>query len=235
MDISFQRLVSIACGAGSVILCESEYISLKLFKKKANLFFLVCQIAILSSAIATLLTSLIYFIPDLRILPMLIIITLILFIMDVSYPIMLLLRLKIICNFNFVFMLIPVLQGIIWAALKYFWINWILTGNNYYFEIYSILQPITTVSLVIQSISINVFFIILAKKKFENIIHVKYVIIVNVIVILLECVVVTTEFLFLSTWNIISIVSQIKIRLEISVLVYIVSPHHEIGNQLLNI
>lgn len=175
----------------------------------------------------TALTSLIYFMSNLQILSMLIIILLVRFVMHVSYPIMLLLRLKIICVIHPIIMCISILQGIMWMVLKYFWVNWILTGNNHYFKINYIVQPITTVSLAIQNMIINVFFIILAKRKFENIVHLRYVII-------LECVVVTTEFLFISTWNLVSIVAQIKIRMEISVLVYIIEPHHEIVSELSN-
>src|ERR1700738_4659293 len=100
MDIPFQRLVSAACGAGFVIMCESEYVCCKLFKRKTTLFFFVCQLAILSSAIETALTSLIYFMSNLQILSMLIVILLVRFVMHVSYPIMMLLRLKIICDIH---------------------------------------------------------------------------------------------------------------------------------------
>lgn len=224
MDLSFQRLVSAACGAGFVILCESEYLCWKLFKQK-NMFFLACQLAILSSAVESALTSLIFFIPGLRILSMFIVELLIRFIMQASYPIMMLFRLRIICYVHLIFMLIPIFQAALWVGLRCFLVDWYLTRNDHDYRIYSIIQPIATVMFTIQNIAINVFFIILAKKKFENTIHVKNVIIINIIVILLECVVVTTEFLFLTTWDLISTVAQIKVRLELSVLVYIVEPH----------
>ena len=63
------------------------------------------------------------------------------------------------------------------------------------------------------------------KKKVENLIHVRNVIIINIIVILIECVVVTTEFLFSFDWDLVAIVYQFKVRLELSVLDYIVEPY----------
>jgi hypothetical protein len=66
----------------------------------------------------------------------------------------------------------------------------------------------------------------LAKKKFENIINMKTVIIINIIAIILECIIVICEFLFVSTWLVLSIFVQIQVRLELTVLVYIVESHH---------
>lgn len=232
MDLSFQRLVSAACGSGFVILCESEYLCWKLFKRR-NMFFFVCQLAIISSAIANALMSVIYFASDLRQLPMLIVLLLVIFVMIVSYPIMMLLRLRIIYNFHFLYMFIPVMQGILCTILLQFWIKWTLTKNNHDYRIYSIIGPFATISTTVQNIAINVFFIILAKKKFTNTIHVKNVIIINIIVILLECLVVITEFLFSSIWTTAPISYQIRVRLELSVLVYIVEPYRtQVASQI---
>jgi hypothetical protein len=214
------ELVSAACGAGFVVLCESEYNSWRLFKKKKTLFFAITQLAILSTALGTALGGLIYFIPSLRILPMLVIILIDRLAQNISYPIMILLRLKIICSFPTAIMYIPILL----ATFKYFWISWILTGSRYYFNTFSILELVALATLSIQSIAINIFFIIQAVKKFDHVIHIKYVIIVIIIIIILECSVVITAILFLSDWALwvaISIVYQIKTRLEISILAYI--------------
>lgn len=112
-----------------------------------------------------------------------------------------------------------------WAALKYFWICWILTNDSYYHYVFLIIQLITTICFAIQSIAINIFFAIIAVRKFEDVIHIRYVLIITIIVIILECFMITTEFIFISFWVywiIVSIVSQIRIRLEIEILVYIV-------------
>jgi hypothetical protein len=218
------ELVSAACGAGFVVLCESEYNSWRLFKKKKTLFFAITQLAILSTALGTALGGLIYFILSLRILPMLVIILIDRLAQNISYPIMILLRLKIICSFPTAIMYIPILLGIVLATFKYFWISWILTGSRYYFNTFSILELVALATLSIQSIAINIFFIIQAVKKFDHVIHIKYVIIVIIIIIILECSVVITAILFLSDWALwvaISIVYQIKTRLEISILAYI--------------
>jgi hypothetical protein len=216
------QLISAACGAGSVIVCESEYVCWTLFKRR-NMFFFVCQLAILSSAIATAVNGVIHLAPNLQRLPMFIVMLIVGLVMVISYPIMLLLRLRIICRFNIIFILIPIFQGILWSGLKYFWLNWMLTGNDY--KIYSIIQPIATAAITAQNITISVFFMVLAKKRFENVINMKNVIIINTIAILLESVVVICEFLFLSTWLVLSIFVQIQVRLELTVLAYIVEPH----------
>ena len=217
------RLFSAACGAGAVLVCESEYLCWKLFKRK-NIFFFVCQLAILSSAIATAVNGVIHLAPDVPRLPMIIVMLIVGAVMVTSYPVMILLRLKIIYNIHPIIMCVPIFQGIVWSGLKYFWLNWMLTGNDY--KIYSIIQPISTIAFTVQDIAINVFFIVLAKKKFENIINLKIVIIINTIAIILELVVVICEFFFISTWFVISIFIQIQVRLQLSVLVYIVERHH---------
>jgi ribose/xylose/arabinose/galactoside ABC-type transport system permease subunit len=75
--------ISAACGAGAVLVCESEYLCWKLFKRK-NIFFFVCQLAILSSAIATAVNGVIHLVPD---VPMFIVMLIVGFIMVTSYPI----------------------------------------------------------------------------------------------------------------------------------------------------
>lgn len=233
MDLPLKRLIAAASGAGFVILCESEYACCNLFKDKTSLFFFICQLAILSSALQTALTSLVYFKPVLQTLSMLIVILLIRLVMDISYPMMTLLRLKIICKLHPVLMYIPIFQAVVWIALKYFWVIWILTGK-YYSEASIILRA--TIGLtIIQNIIINILFIVVAKRKFENTIHLKYVVIVNVILIMIECIILASSFLLFSSWDLGSIMFQISIRLEITVLVYIVKPHVQIPEEQLSI
>lgn len=226
------ELVPAVCGAGLVILCESEYSCWRLFKKRGTLFFQITQLAILSSVLGTVLTSFAYFIPTLQTLVVfLIIISVIKFLQDISYLMMMLLRLRFIWDFSIIIAYIPLLQDILWTTLRYFWISWILTSNNHYYKIFSVIQPISTILFTVQNVAINIFFIIVAIKTFEDVISIKHVIIVNIIVIIFECVVVIIEFLFVSTWIVwvvIAIVSQIRVRLEIDILVYIVrSVRHE--------
>ena len=150
------RLFSAACGAGAVLVCESEYLCWKLFKRK-NIFFFVCQLAILSSAIATAVNGVIHLAPDVPRLPMIIVMLIVgAGFMVTSYPVMILLRLKIIYNIHPIIMCVPIFQGIVWSGLKYFWLNWMLTGNDY--KIYSIIQPISTIAFTVQDIAINVFY-----------------------------------------------------------------------------
>lgn len=189
------------------------------------MFFVVTQLTILSSAIMNALTSIAFFAPYLETLPMLIIISVVSLVMAASYPMMILLRLKIICKIHFIVMCIPVAQALIWIVLRYFLIKWQLTGDDYYFNICYILQPTATTALTVQSVAINVFFIIVAKRKFEKLVDITAVAIVNIIVILIECALLTCEFIFLSTWNFMAFAYQIKARLELSVLVYIIDPH----------
>lgn len=142
-----------------------------------------------------------------------------------SYPMMILLRLKIICRIHPIIMYIPIIHAIIWGILRYFLIKWYLTHDNYYYHIFYIVRPTITTTFSIQNIIINVFFIILAKKKFTNLIYVRNVIIINIIVILIECVIVITEFLYPIVWDFILIPYQIMIKLELSVLDYIIETY----------
>ena len=223
------RLISGICGAGIVLLCESEYSALKLFKQRKTLFFFICQLVIWSSALETALAASVYFLPDLRLLPMLVIISIIKSqpqqYQNVSYPIMILLRLRFVRNFSIYAICIPVVVGVVLTTLRYFFIRWILTGEKYYFYGFFIVQIITTIILTAQSIVINIFFIVIAIKHFEKIVDIRSAVIVNIIVIILECVVVLIEFIITDGWIVlcvISIVAQIKARLEIDILSYIV-------------
>jgi hypothetical protein len=216
------ELVSALCSAGVVIFFESEYAYFRIFKRKTSLFSYVCQLSILSTALQIAVISIVYFIPSLRILPMLVVITIIKFLTDSSYPMMILLRLRLVILFPTTIMYIPLVLAAILAGLRYFWTLWILTGDKYYFNIYYIIQPITSTLLAIEDISINVFFIIVAIKHFNTVIRVKNII--------LECVKVTVEFTLPDVWitsSVISIVIQIKTRLQIMVLANIVGSARE--------
>jgi hypothetical protein len=223
-DLSSQRLISGICSAGIVLACESEFSCLKLFKRRTSLFFFVTQLAIWSSALLTALTVSIYFLPNLQVLPMLVIILITKFTLNMSYPLMILLRLTYVHKFPVIIMYIPVVLSVIVATLRVFWVRWILTGESYYFNVFFIIQPISTALLTVQNIIINIFFIIIAIKYFPNVVHVRSVVIVNIIVIILECVRILQEFLIpnqIITLSIISIISQIEVRLEIEILSYI--------------
>jgi hypothetical protein len=226
MNLDIAGLVWLICGAGIVIFCESEYSCFRLFKRKTTLFFFICQLAILSSSLESALTFLVYFLINLRALPMIIIISIVQCIRNITYPIMILLRLRFVRNFSIIIMYIPVMLAIILTVPKYFWIRWILTNESYYQYIYYfIIFPISTCLLAAQNIVINIFFIVIAIKFFENIVHVKSTIIVNIIIIVLECLKLVIEFLVNDKWFLLfvtSVIAQIKVRLEIEILSYIV-------------
>jgi hypothetical protein len=227
---AMDNLVSAMCGAGVVLACESEYSSLKLFKRKTTLFFFACQLAIWSNALETALMASRYFVIGLKILPMFIVILIIQCVAYISYPMMILLRLRFVRSFSEMIMYIPVALGVIFTALTYFRIRWALTGEGY--DVYFlIILPISTTVLTAQNIIINIFFIVTAINRYENIIHVKSVIIVNTIVIIIECLKVIMEFLVVDKWlilSVISVVGQIKVRLEIEILSYIVQTVREL-------
>jgi hypothetical protein len=223
-DLSSQRLISGICSAGIVLACESEFSCLKLFKRRTSLFFFVTQLAIWSSALLTALTVSIYFLPNLQVLPMLVIILITKFTQNMSYPLMILLRLTYVHKFPVIIMYIPVVLSVILATLRVFWVRWILTGESYYFNVFFIIQPISTALFTVQNIIINIFFIIIAIKYFPNVVHVRSVVIVNIIVIILECVRILQEFLIpnqIITLSVIAIIAQIEVRLEIEILSYI--------------
>jgi hypothetical protein len=230
MDCSSQRLVSGICSAGIVLFCESEYACLRLFKQKTTLFFFVCQLAIWSSAVVTALSISVYFLPNLRVLPMLVIISINGFLQYVSYPIMILLRLRLVCDFSVIIMYIPVVLSAILAVLRFFWMRWLLTGGGYYFNAFFITQVVTIILCAVQTITINIFFIVMAIKRFENVVHIRSIVIVNIAVIILECALVLIGFLIIDTWIVfcvIAIVFQIKARLEIETLSCIVQSVRE--------
>lgn len=240
-DLSSQRIVSGICGAGIVLFCESQYSCLRLFRRKTTFFFFMTQLAILASALETALSASIYFLSNLRTLPMLIIISIVRFVQNISYPTMILLRLKLVQNFSIYIMGIPVILSTILTALRYFWIRSVLLGAEYCFHIFYIIQPVTTAILVVEYISINIFFIMMAIKHFENIVHIRCAVIVNIIVIIIECVVVIAEFAIKEhcfmpniILCIITISDQIKVRFEIEILSYIVQSVRQRHEQRIN-
>jgi hypothetical protein len=109
------ELVSALCSAGVVIFFESEYAYFRIFKRKTSLFSYVCQLSILSTALQIAVISIVYFIPSLRILPMLVVITIIKFLTDSSYPMMILLRLRLVILFPTTIMYIPLVLAAILA------------------------------------------------------------------------------------------------------------------------
>lgn len=219
-------LVAALSGAGIVIFCESEYACFRLFKRRTTLFFFISQLTILSSAFLSIWNILLYFKHDLRTSLALVISILIRCVHDISYPIMILLRLRIIHKFSVIIMYIPVIIAVIISPLRTFNIYWLLTNKKYYLNILFIILPIITFILTVEYVVINISFIILAIKHFENIIHIRSVIIINTIVIILECGGGEILFLFASNfmWSILCILSviiQFEVRLEIEILSYI--------------
>ena len=91
-------------------------------------------------------------------------------------------------------MYIPIILAIILNLLRYFWIHTIVTGGSYCYNVYHIIQPITTIILNTQYILINLFFIVIAINHFQNIVHTRCAVIVNIIVIMIECVILAIEF-----------------------------------------
>jgi hypothetical protein len=240
-DLSSQRIISAICGVGIELFCESQYSCLRLFRRKTTLFFFVAQLAICTSTLMTALSASIYFLPDLRVLPMLILISILKFAQNVSYPLMILIRLRWVRNFSIYIMTIPVISATVFTALRYFWIRSVLAGEKYCFHIFNIIQSITSIILSVQYVVINLFFIVIAIKHFENIVHIRWVVIVNIIVIALQCVVVVIEFVVIEECFmpniilcVISIADQIKVRLEIEILSYIAQSVHDRYEQRIN-
>jgi hypothetical protein len=235
MDLLSQNIISSLFGVGFVLFCESEYSSLRLFKRRTTLFFFICQLAIWSNALETVLALSISLFPNLRILAMLIITMIAIFTQNMSYPIMMLARIRLLYNFSVIIMCIPIVVSATFAILDLFQIRWILTHKSSDFNAFFIIQIITTIILTVQYISINMFFMAIAIKFFQNIFHTRCVIIVNIIVITLQCVAVLIQFLTINEWvvfSIISIIAQIIVRLEIEVLAYIVQSIESIRQQL---
>jgi hypothetical protein len=230
MDLSSQRIVSGICGAGIIVLCESEYSCLRLFRRRTTLFFFIAQLAIWSSASETALVSSMYFLHNLRVLPMLVIILIVKTTQYISYPIMILLRLRFVRDFPVIIMCTPVVLTVIIIVLRSFWVRWILTGESQYFNEYFIVRPIATLLFTAENLIINVFFIIIAIKYFQNVVHIKFAVIVNIAVTIFDGVVLLIEFLPINAWIsfcTLAIVSQIKVRLEIVILSYIVQSVRE--------
>lgn len=220
-------LVAASSGVGIVIFCESEYACFKLFKKRTTLFFFICQLTILISGLLTMWNILLYFEHNLQTLLMLTISVIIRCIHDMSYPIMILLRLRIICKFSVMIMYIPIILAIMVSPLRFFNIRWLLTGEKNYLDILFIIMPIITFILTVEYIIINIFFIIIAVKHFQKIIHVRFAVIINIIVIILECGGGEILILFVGDWGlailcVLSVIIQMEVRLEIEALSYIV-------------
>src|SRR4029077_3740139 len=138
------------CGAGIILLCESEYACLRLFKRRTTLFFFIAQLAIWSSVLDTAVISSMYFTPNLRILPMLVLFLIAKATQSISYPTMILLRLRFVHNFSVIIMCIPIIICVIIIVLRFFWIRWVLTGESYYFNKYYIVRPIPPLLFAVQ-------------------------------------------------------------------------------------
>jgi hypothetical protein len=221
MDLSSQRLVSGICSAGFVIFCESEYACFKLFKRRTTLFFFVCQLTIWSTALETALAILLYFMPNLQVPSILVIFLITKGIRDVSHPVMILLRLKMICYFHPIMIYISIVLSVILNVLNVFWICWVATGESYYFNVFLIVEPIIIIIYAIQFIVINISFIVIGIKHFQNIIHIRFIVIVNIIITALICTIVLTRFLHINkmiSFCVMSIISQIIVRLDIEIL-----------------
>jgi hypothetical protein len=118
-------------------------------------------------------------------------------------------------------MYIPIVLTVITVPVRFFVVHWLLTGEEYYLHVLFIILPIITVLLTVEYIVINVFFIVIAIKYFENVVHIRFVVIINLIVIILECAGGEILFLFVDKWTIlciIHIILQIEVRLEIEIL-----------------
>lgn len=223
-NLSSQKIVSGICGVGIILFCESEYACLRLFKRKTTLFFFISQLAIWVSILMTILSTSIYFLPDLRVLSMLIFISIVIFTVNISYPIMILQRLKLIRNFSVIVMYTPVILAIILMALKYFWICWILTSTRDCFYAAFIIELITIILLTAEYIVINTFFIVMAIKRFHHVVRIRYAIIVNIIMITLCAITITGFVIIKQIFFILCIISmayQIFVRLELEILSYI--------------
>jgi hypothetical protein len=143
---------------------------------------------------------------------------------------MILIRLRFVHNFSVIIMCTPVIICVIIIVLRFFWIRWVLTGESYYFNKYYIVRPIPPLLFAVQNITINVFFIMIAIKHFQNVVHIKSVVIVSIVVTILDGVIVLIGFLIIDGWIsfcVMAIVAQIKARLEIEILAYIVEPARE--------
>lgn len=219
-------LVAALGGAGIIIFCESEYDCFRLFKKRKTLFFFVSQLTILSSVFMSVWNIMLYFKPDLRTLTLMVVSAIAKCVHDINYPVMMLLRLRIIRKFSVIIMYMPVMLAIMMSSLRFFNVLWFITGKRYYLNILFIVMPIITFTLTMEYVVINIFFIIVAIKHFDEIIRIRYVIIINIIVMILEGAGGEVLFLFAGNWKwavlcILSIIVQIEVRLEVNILSYI--------------
>lgn len=242
-DLFSERLISAVCGAAIVLISESLYACMRLFKRRTTLFFFMAQLAIWASAMEIILGALIYYLPSFRILSILLLILILItiFALNMGYPIMMLLRLRLVRSFSIYIICIPVILAAIVTILSYFWVHTILINTENCFHIFHIIRPITTFILNVEFIIINLLFIMLAITYLENIVHTRCVVIVNIIVIAIQCTVVVIEFVFIKQCSVLIIVlciqfifDQIKIRLEIEILSYIIQSVNERHEQCIN-
>jgi hypothetical protein len=219
------RYVAASVGAGIVIFLESEYSAWRLFQRRQTLFFYVCQFAILSSALFNGISAYAYFTPAMEIVPLYTINTIVEIVMVVSYPTMILLRLRLIYHLHPLVLCAPMLQGILWLVLGIYQTKFALTKDQHFYRVAYILQLTGMVILMVQDVIINVFFIMAARKTFSDVIHIRYVIVVNMVVIALQIASATLTLLFFyingSALKVIPAIDPVKVRLEIMILAYI--------------
>lgn len=219
------KCIAALVGAGIVIFLESEYSAWTLFHRRQTLFFYVCQLAILSSALFNGISAYAYFTPVVEIVPLYAINTIVEIVMVVSYPTMILLRLRLIHHLHPFVLCAPMLQGILWLVLGIYQTNYALTMDQHFYRVAYILQLTGMVILMVQDVIINVFFIMVARKNFSDVIHIRYVIGVNTMVIALQIASVALTFYFFnigsSALKVIPVIEPIKVRLEIMILAYI--------------
>ncbi|KAH8595481.1 hypothetical protein B0O99DRAFT_686886 [Bisporella sp. PMI_857] len=217
--------VGASVGAGIVIFLESEYSAWRLFQRRQTLFFYVCQLAILSSALFNGISAYAYFTPAVDIVPLYTVNTIVEILMVTSYPVMILLRLRLIYHLHPLALCVPMLQGILWLVLGIYQTKFALTKDQYFYRVAYILQLTGMVILMVQDVIINVFFIMVARKNFSDVIHIRYVIAVNMIVIVLQIASAALTLIFFyidgSALKVIPVIEPIKVRLEIMILAYI--------------
>lgn len=217
--------VAASVGAGIVIFLESEYSAWRLFQRRQTLFFYACQLAIFSSAMFNGISAYAYITPAAEIVPLYTINTIVGILLAVSYPTMILLRLRLIYHLHPLVICAPMLQGILWLVLGIYQTKSALTLDQYFYRVAYILQLTGIVILMVQDVIINVFFIMVARNSFSDVIHIRYVIVVNTMVIALQIASVALTLLFFyidsSALKAIPIIEPIKVRLEIMILAYI--------------
>lgn len=220
------KYVAASVGAGIVIFLESEYSAWRLFQRRKTLFFYVCQLAILSSGLFNGISAYAYFTPTVEIVPLYTINTIVEIVMVVSYPTMILLRLRLIYHLHPLVLCAPMLQGILWLVLGIYQTKFALTNDQHFYHVAYILQLIGIVILMVQDVIIDIFFIITARKNFSDVMYIRYVFIVNIMVIALQIASAALTLLFFyingSALKVIPVIEPIKVRLEIMILAYIV-------------